>query len=160
MKKTFYYNFKPLNLWLLFNVGITLLVCSCFVCGWRILIYPQMWVILGCVIFSWGVWYYKYIHPQIMAIITDESIKIDHANPVKWEDIDHAEEKIVWCWFKQYRVLALVPKENTNYQYNWLQKHNPFPAFSVPLYGLLTAEDEKEITEIVSEKVKLISMKE
>lgn len=159
MKKTFYYNFKPLNLLLLFNTGITLLVGSCFWCGWRILLYPQMWIIIGSVIFSWGVWYYKYIHPQTMAVITDESIKIDHTNPIKWKDIDHAEEKDVYCCFKKHRVLALIPKENIDYRYNWLQKHNPFPEFSIPLYGLLIPEDEKEITNIVSQKVKLISLK-
>ena len=107
MNRTFYYNFKPLNLWLLFNIAITLLVGSCFLCGWRILLYPQMWIIIGSVIFSWGVWYYKYIHPQTMAVITDESIKIDHTNPIKWKDIDHAEENDVYCCLRKHRVLAL-----------------------------------------------------
>lgn len=159
MKKTFYYNFKPLNLLLLFNIGITLLVGSCFWCGWRILLYPKMWIIIGSVIFSWCVWYYKYIHPQTMAVITDESIKIDHTNPIKWKDIDHTEEKDIYCCFKKHRVLVLITKENIDYRYNWLQKHNPFPEFSIPLYGLLTPENEKEITKIVSQKVKLISLK-
>ena len=153
--KVFYYNFKPWNLWLLFNIALTLLVGSCLMCGWRILLYPQMWIIFGTVIFSWSLWYYKYIHPQVMAVITDKSIKIDHTNPLKWKDIDYAQEKEVVCCFKKYRVLALIPKKNINYKYNWLQKHNPFPEFSIPLYGLLTPENEKEIVKIVSKKVKI-----
>jgi hypothetical protein len=124
-------------------------------CGWRILLYPQMWIIFGCVFFSWGVWYYKYIHPQTMAVITDESIKIDHTNPIKWKDIAYAEENDVYCCFKKHRVLALIPKENIDYRYNWLQKHNPFPPFSIPLYGLLKKEDEEELVSLVLKKVKL-----
>lgn len=156
MEKKIYYNFKPLNLWLLFNIVITLLVVSCAFCGRGIWAYPQTWVILGTVVFSWAVWYYKYIHPQTMAVVTDESIKIDHSNPLKWQDIDHAEERDVNCCFTPHRVLALIPKKNIDYKYNWLQKHNPFPEFSIPLYGLLTAEDEKEIVKIVAAKVKII----
>lgn len=153
MNKTFYYNFKPLNAFLLFNIVITALVGSCFMCGWQILYWPQMWVLIGTVLFSWGVWYYKYIHPQVMAVVTDQSIKIDHTHPLKWQDISYAEIKDVPCCFKKYRVLSLVPKENVDYKYLWLQKHNSFPPFSIPLYGLMTKDDEDKISEIVAKKV-------
>ena len=156
--KVIYYNFKPLNLWLLFNIIITLAVCAWFMCDKPVIFYPQMWILFGTVIFSWILWFYKYIHPQVMAVITNDSIKIDHTNPLKWKDIDYAQEKDVDCCFRKHRVLALIPKKNTDYKYNWLQKHNPFPEFSIPLYGLLTPENEKEIVKIIAEKVKIKQM--
>ncbi len=76
--KVIYYNFKPLNLWLLFNIIITLAVCVWFMCDKPVIFYPQMWILFGTVIFSWILWFYKYIHPQVMAVITNDSIKIDH----------------------------------------------------------------------------------
>ena len=155
MNKTFYYNFKAFNLWLLFNIIITVLTGLCFIEGWQIILYPQMWTIIGSVIFSWAMWYYKYVHPQTMAVINDESIKIDHTAPLKWKDISHAKEVDVWCFFRKRHVLSLVPKKNIKYQYNWLQRHNPFPPFSIPLYGLMTPKDEKEIVKSVAKKVKL-----
>lgn len=155
MNKKFYYNFKPLNAWLIFNLIITLLVGSCFMCGWQVLFWPQMQVLIGTVLFSWGTWYYKYIYPQIMAVVTDESIKIDHTNPLKWQDIDYAQEQDVFCCFRKYRVLALIPKKDISYKYIWWQKYNCFPAFSIPLYGLLTKEDEKELMSLIAKKVKL-----
>lgn len=49
--------------------------------------------------------------------------------------------------------MTLVPKDGISYRYNFLQKHNgDFTPFAIPLYGLLSPEDEKEIAEIVAEK--------
>lgn len=158
-QKIYYYNFKPLNAWLVFNILITLLIGSCFVCGTRVWLYPQMYVLCGVVLFSWAVWYYKYIHPQIMAVITDESIKIDHNNPLKWEDIAYAEERDVYCFFKPHRVIALVPHDDIDYKYNLMQKHNPFPAFAIPLYGLLSPQDEAELIALIDKKIGLKHLK-
>ncbi|MBR1825699.1 MAG: hypothetical protein IJ770_03835 [Alphaproteobacteria bacterium] len=156
MNKTYYYNFKPLNAWLCFNILITLLIGSCFLCGARIWLYPQMYVLVGAVLFSWGVWYYKYVRPQVMAIITDESIKIDHNNPLKWSDIAYAEEREVYCCFKMRKIIALIPHDGIDYKYNWLQKHNAgFTAFSIPLYGLLSKQDEAELTALIDKKIGL-----
>lgn len=153
MEKTFYYNFKPFNGFLLFNIIYTLLVCSCFMCGWQILFWPQMWALSAAALFSWCVWFYIYVHQQTVAVVTEESIKIDHTNPLKWQDIDYAEIVDVSCCFKKYRVLSLVPKKNISYKYLWWQKYNSFPLFSIPLYGLLSKADEAELTEIVAKKV-------
>ena len=63
------------------------------------------------------------------------------------------EEKDVRCCFRNCRVLTLVPKDGISYRYNFLQKHNgDFTPFAIPMYGLLSPEDEKEIAEIVAEK--------
>ena len=156
MNKIYYYNFKPLNAWLIFNLLITFSIGLCFFCDAQIRLYPQMYVLFGVVLFSWSIWYYKYIHPQIMAVVTAESIKIDHNNPLKWSDIAYAEERKVFCCFKMRKIIVLVPHDNIDYQYNWLQKHNAgFTAFSIPLYGLLSAQDEQELTELVSRKIGL-----
>ncbi|MBR6356426.1 MAG: hypothetical protein IKR92_06200 [Alphaproteobacteria bacterium] len=159
-KKIYYYNFKPLNAWLVFNVIITLLIGSCLFCGSNIWYYPQVPVLIGVVIFSWIMWWYKYIHPQIMAVITDESIKIDHNNPLKWKDIAYAEECEVYCFFKPHKVIALVPHDGIDYKYNWMQKNNPFPAFSIPLYNLLSPQDEAELTALIDKKIGLKKLKQ
>ena len=51
--------------------------------------------------------------------------------------------------------ILLKPKENIEYRYNWLQKHNCcFGPFAIPLYGILTPEDEEEIMKLVAGKIK------
>lgn len=47
----------------------------------------------------------------------------------------------------------MIPKEGIDYKYNFLQKHNgEFTPFSVPLYGILSKEDEEKIVEVIAEK--------
>lgn len=154
-EKIFYYHFKRLNAWLIFNLILTGLIVSCLFCH-RVWFYTQMYVIVGVVIFSWLVWIYKYVLPQKMAVVTDESITIDHNAPLKWRDIAAAEIREIYCCLQKRKILVLLPKEGIDYQYNWLQKHNAgFTAFSIPLYGILTPEDERELTEIVTDKIGL-----
>lgn len=155
MSKVFYYNFKWFNAWFIFNIVLTLLILSCMFCP-QIMFYKQMYIIIGAVVFSWLVWAYKYLYPQKMAIITDESIKIDHNAPLKWADIVAAEEREIYCCFKKRKIIVLLPRDNLDYPYSWLQKHNPgFTAFSIPLYGLLTTKDEAEIRKIIEQHVKI-----
>lgn len=155
MQKIIYYNFKWFNAWFIFNLILTLLIVSCLFCP-RIMFYSQMYVIIGVVIFSWLMWAYKYLYPQKMAIITDESIKIDHTAPLKWGDVIAAEEREIFCCFKKRKIIVLIPRKGLDYPYNWLQKHNPgFTAFSVPLYGLLSPQDEAEIRKIIEQHVKI-----
>lgn len=159
-KKIFYYNFKPFNAWLVFNILLTLAIILCFLSCNKVYLYFQMYVIAGVTLFSWIAWYYKYIHPQIMAIITEEYIKLDHTNPLKWSDIAYAEERDVYCCCKTRRIIVLVPHDGINYKYNWLQKHNAwFTPFSIPLYGLLSKEDETEISTIIDKKIGIRRLK-
>lgn len=158
MQKIIYYNFKWFNAWFIFNIALTLLVLSCLFCP-QIMFYKQMYVIIGAVVFSWLVWAYKYLYPQKMAIITDESIKIDHSAPLKWADIVAAEEREIYCCFKKRKIIVLLPRDNLDYKYSWLQKHNPgFTAFSIPLYGLLSPRDEAEIRKIIEQHIKIKSL--
>ena len=160
-EKVFYYNFNWLNGWFVLNVvlfivlGHCLYTCPCLLC------WPQTIILLAVFLFSVAVWAYKYLFKHKMAVITDENITIDHCKPLKWKDIASAEERMVYCCFKHRKILVLVPKENIDYQYNFLQKHNcDFTPFSIPLYGLLTPEDEVEICKIVAKKIKIKKMPE
>lgn len=155
-EQIFYYDFKWFNAWFIFNLLISVLIGYGLLFCPHICVYSQMYVLIGVVIFSWLVWAYKYLYPQKMAVITAESIKIDHTAPLKWTDIKAAEEREVYCCFKKRKIIALLPKDNLDYPYNWLQRQNTgFTPFSVPLYGLLSPQDEQAIADIIEQHVKI-----
>ncbi len=151
MSKTYYYHFNKFDtiFWAMLIVFIMALGCSwCYCYGFCCL---YVWLIFGMMALLWC---YKHIKHKAV-VITDESIKIDHCNPLAWKDIKSAEVKTVRMGGRDYKILSLEPKENIEYRYNWLQNHNCcFGPFAIPLYGILTNEDEKEIEKIVMEKVK------
>ena len=159
MSKTYYYHFKKFNFWLVLNL---LLLCKMLWC-WHyypfIRFYPQtpwFFVLIGVSFVLWG---YKYLLKHPLAVVTDKDIKIDHCQPLAWKDIASAEERIIRCCGKK-KILVLLPKKNLKYNYNFLQKHNSdFTPFSLPLYGILTPEDEEELTDLVAKKVKIKKLK-
>lgn len=135
--KSFYYKFNPLNFWTILNlvlmIGFVYAVYNCYClvyCPW------QTWFMLGGLGVSTALWMYKFALKHRMALIDDKSIKIDHCEPIAWDDIESAEEKIVRCGFKNRKVIILKPKKGIKYKYNFLQKHNAgFSPFSIPLYA-------------------------
>ena len=136
-EKIFYYRFNKLNAWLILNLALTITLvywgvrCPC------LLFWGQTQVLLGVCLLSWLAWGWKYVLKNKAVVVDDEG----------------TEEKDVRCCFRNCRVLTLVPKDGISYRYNFLQKHNgDFTPFAIPLYGLLSPEDEKEIAEIVAEK--------
>ena len=162
MKEIIYYRFKKgfwAWVWLAFDLVVLAGLFKCLCCPisylytWQIL---TLMIIIGAHL---GVWLYKYAAENEMAVINDNDIKIDHNNPVAWKDIAYAEEKMVRCCGKDRKVLSLVPHDGIDYKYNWLQNHNPFPAFSIPLYGIISKEAEAEIIKIVDKKVGIKSAK-
>lgn len=103
-----------------------------------------------------GLWVYKNLWRQKAVVITDNDIKIDHTNPLPWKDIQNAEIQTVLLCGGEMKILSLIPKKNIQYHYNYLQRHNgAFGAFPVPLYGILTPVDEREIIQIVKKYVKI-----
>ena len=153
-EKVFYYKFNKLNSWLCFNIAYFIVILHCVICCPRLLLWPQTQVFVGAFVFSVFAWCYKYVIKHKCAVITAESIKIDHTQPLKWQDIESAEIRYVWCCFKKRKILVLTPKPDIDYKYNFLQKHNnPFTPFSIPLYGILSLADEQELTAIVITKV-------
>ena len=153
-QKIFYYHFHWLDGWFVFNTVLTILIgCKMFVCP-CVFLFVQTYIILALVLLSDLLWIYKHCARLQAVLINDEGIKIDHNNLLKWSDIAYAEETDILCGFKKRRIISLVAKENIDYQYNFLQKHNCFPPFSVPLYGILTPDDETQLREIIAKKVK------
>ena len=71
-----------------------------------------------------------------------------------WKDIKKVEIKTVHMGCKNYKILSLIPKDKIKYHYNLLQKYSCFGPFAIPLYGILTPADEKEMTKLVKGKVK------
>jgi len=158
-QKIFYYSFNKTNL--LFAMTLLLTVMALSILRWCPYIYLlwQMQVFALLVVFFWGVWFLLYVVKHKMLIINDDSIKIDHCNPLKWKDIDHAEIQRVRYCICEKSVIALIPKKKIKYQYNFLQKQlmkrgNGFPAFSIPLYEIVSPADAIEIYNIIAEKIK------
>ena len=175
----FYYRFNRLNAWFIFNMAFLVTMVygmTCWPClifwvqtqghhtsmlrpgGWPCLIFwVQTQVLIGVLLFSWIAWGYKYLIKHPAVVIDDDGITIDGCRPLFWKDVKNAEEKTVKCCFKKYKVIVLNPKEGIEYKYNFLQKHNcGFSAFSIPLYGILSREDEAEITKRIALKTTLI----
>ena len=153
-KQIFYYNFNKINAWLILNLALSITLiywgikCVC------LLYWIQTQILIGLCVISWLGWIWKYILKHQAVEVDDEGIKLDLSDKLKWKDIKSIEEKEVRCCLKTYKVMILRPKENVEYHYNFLQKHNgEFTPFAVPLYGILSKEGEKTIVEIIKHKI-------
>ncbi len=158
MKKSqeFYYNFKPINAWLFFNILFTIGLLHCVFCWPSLVLWRQTQILIATFLFSWGVWGYKYLKKHRVALITEESISIDHCEKLYWKDVKHAEERVVRCFFHKMKVIVLIPRKNIEYKYNFLQKHNgDFTPFSLPLYDAVSQKDAEKMIKLVEEHVKL-----
>lgn len=145
-QKIFYYHFKrnDNSLWAMI-IAFVLLALTCFSS-------PLMWGVFLIAALIWG---YKHVYKLPAVVITDKNIKIDHSTPVAWKDIKTAKIQSGHMCGKDYKILSLIPKKGITYHYNWLQKHNSiFGPFPIPMYGVLTPQDEKEIMRLVKAKVK------
>ncbi len=156
-QKVFYYHFKPFNFWLLLNVVMTLVFGYC--CARCNLLYTAyFYILIVLMIYSWGAWIFKHFFKQRLALITDEYIQIDHSQPLFWKDVVNAEEKIVKCGFKEFKLIILNAKSDIKYKYNLLQKC--VDPFSLPLYDVIKKEDAVALQNITADKVKYISLSE
>ena len=153
--KIFYYHFNWLNGWFVLNAVLIIMFAYCAIACPCVLMFSQTPILLGVLFFSIGFWVYKYICRHQAVLITDSGIKIDHTQMLRWKDVAAAEKCDILCCFKKRRIISLVPKDGIDYHYNYLQKHNCFPPFSVPLYCILTPEDEAELEKMIASKVKI-----
>lgn len=149
MEKQFYYPFKKFDI--------------CFFC-WLIeflfILYTKIYspFILFLFFITGALWGYKTLVKHVAVEITDEYVKIDKSEPLYFKNIKSAEIKEVRLCGKNKKILSLTPKKNIKYNYSYLQLNNcDFGPFPIPLYGILTKEDEKEIVELISKKVKMKS---
>ncbi len=152
----FYYHFEPIGGWFILNAvmlitfGYWSVVCPC------LLYWSQMQVLLSVTAFSWLAWGWKNFAKHRLAVFDGKSITIDNCQPLFWKDIKAAEERMVRCGLRKYRVIVLIPKDGIDYKYNFLQKHcGNFTAFSLPLYNVVTPDDAAEMIELVNKKVKI-----
>lgn len=154
-EKIFYYKFNRVNAWLMLNLALTITLAYWSIRCVCLLYWIQTQILIGVCVFSWLAWGWKYLLKHRAVVIDGEGIKLDYSRKLPWKDIARTEEKEVRCGFRRYKVLTLVPKKGIDYEYNFLQRHNgEFTPFAIPLYGLLSSEDEKEIVKIVKSKVK------
>lgn len=154
MQKTYYYSFPKKNLWLTVNLLLAAMIAGCAYSCPCIFFFDETAYIIGAVALSILAWIYFYLFKHKMAVVTDDYIQIDHTAPLYWKDIKTAEERDVFCCCKKRKILVLVPKDNIDYKYNFLQKHNgAFTPFSIPLYGVISSQDEEELREVVKKKV-------
>ena len=152
--KTFYYHFNHFDFWLFFNTVATYLCISCCLKYKYLIYWPHTHIFLFSIGISWLLWIYKHFCKHALAVITDESIKIDYCNPLPWSDIESAEERMIRMGFKKIKVIIIKPKPDIDYHYNFLQKHNgAFTAFSLPLYPVITIDDAIELRRLITEKV-------
>lgn len=159
--KYFYYKFGAIDTLLILNLLITIMLVHCCTKFSGLFYWWQIKVLIGVVLLSSLIWAYKHLIKHQLAAIDDDSIKIDHCQPLRWNDIENAEERIVRCGFKKLKVIILNPRNNIDYKYNFLQKHNgEFTPFSIPLYEVISKQDAQELTNIISKKVKLIKLEE
>ena len=145
-QKKFYYTSSKWDIFLL--IASIELVLLCTICTENKLMWFAFLITLA-------VWICKHFLKNPAVIITDNNIKIDFSHPIAWTDIENAEIKEVRLCGKNKKILSLNPKQHINYKYSYLQKNNcSFGPFPIPLYGILSQEDEEEIIKIVKEKVK------
>lgn len=153
-KQIFYYKFNKVNAWLILNLALTITLSYWSIKCVCLLYWIQTQILIGLCVFSWLGWIWKYVLKHQAIMVDEEGIKLDLSDKLKWSDIKSIEEKEVCCCLKKYKVLILHPKENIGYHYNFLQKHNgEFTPFAVPLYGILSEDDEKTVVEIIKQKV-------
>ena len=105
--KTYYYHFNK------FDKTFVAMVLGLVILAWMGFQCPCSWAIFILLILIWG---YKNLMKQKAVVITDKSIKIDHCEPIAWDDIESAEEKIVRCGFKNRKVIILKPKKGIKYK--------------------------------------------
>ncbi len=153
-KQIFYYKFNKVNAWLILNLALTItLIYWSFKCV-CLLYWIQTQILIGLCVVSWLGWIWKYALKHQAVMVDEEGIKIDLSDKLKWSDIKSIEEKEVSCCLKKCKVMILHPKENIEYHYNFLQRHNgEFTPFAVPLYGILSEDDENTVVEIIKQKV-------
>lgn len=155
-EKVFYYTFKKFGTWTVLNIVLCAML-ACVLFRFPCMIFcPPTQILLVLFVVSLTGWFWRTFAKHRLAVVTDDYIKIDSCAPLYWKDVETAEEREVFCCLKKRKIIVLVPKDGTDYRYNFLQKHNgPFTPFSIPLYGIVSNADVQALSEIVEQKVGL-----
>ncbi len=157
----FYYDKNKLSqLTLLYSV-ITLFVASSTDC-------LAQKGLLSCCCIKWGLFItlvlcllalisslYVLLFPQKLAVVTNKSIKIDHNEPLLWQDVEVAEE-LRTNSYSPRSIIRLIVRKDAKYNLTFMQKlckNNLYTPFSIPLYAM-TKEDVEKIRELVKKHTK------
>ena len=147
----FHYDYRQLLILAMFNIVLTctLFVLSKFIAQNNIITtaiqFYMLVFVMVLTLLSLAGSLFVVISPLNLAIVTDETIKIDHNQPLRWEDIEIAKEFVVNCFFKR-PVIVLQLKQGVEYKLTFMQKickNHKFTAFSIPLYAMSNKEAEK-----------------
>ena len=157
----FYYDKNKLALLTLIYSIITLLIAglgdylalkgylNCYCIQWALII-TQILCLLALISSIFVLWF-----PQKLAVITNKSIKLDHNEPLLWQDIEVAEEIKTNCYSPR-AIIRLIVRKDAKYKLTFMQvlcKKNLYTPFSIPLYAM-SKEDVEKIREIVKKHTK------
>lgn len=161
-KEVIYYKFKKNYVWLVLNLLILYFLINCAVKHPMLWHWDQMQIMLGLFSTTLLMWSWKYLCKIPVAVISEESIKIDHCHPLAWKDIAGAQYRTAHCCFKKLPIIVLYPRAKLQYKYNFLQKmiiDSDFTAFSIPLYDI-SKEDHEKVAKLLTQYLGKIEKEE
>lgn len=98
------------------------------------------------------------LFPQKLATINSKSIKIDHNEPLMWQDVEIAEE-IQTNKLTKRTIIVLHTRKDTTYKLTFMQKlckNSIYTPFSIPLYAM-TNEDAIAIRKLIQKHTKYVT---
>ena len=150
--KKFYYSRKKLGLYLLFNVLLLTLAIL-----FTLTVFPEYPVVYyfaigSCLLSVMGA-LIVFLLPFPLAIISEDSIKIDRAAPLPWASVRSVRKVRLGKGIFRKSILRLTPRSLGNYHLTLMQKisaKSQFGSFSIPLYAM-NNKDAKKIEEVIRE---------
>ena len=149
-KQIFYYSRLKLGYYLLFNIGLMVLA---LLFTWTI--FPNYrpvfyFAISACALSILSALIVFFARFAVVSI-TDEALKIDHNQPLKWSQIQKIEKITTGEWYYAKDFLKITPINIKGYKMTFMQKlseKSPFGAFSVPLYAM-NKKDAKKVEKLI-----------
>ena len=164
-EEVFYYSQKALVLltlvygvvaFLVYAIANGLLRCGCLESGNAFFVLVCITMVLT--VLALGSAVLVMIFPPRVALVTSQTIKIDHNAPLFWKDVKLAEEKYSSSLSRR-TIIALHLREDANYPLTFMQKlcrYNVFTPFSLPLYAI-DKKDADRLRELVKKHCKYVN---
>ena len=156
-KQAFYYSRRKLGMYLLFNLGLLALA---ILFTWSIFPdYPPVYYFaLTTCSLSILSSLFVFLVPLPLALIDNQSIKIDRNQPLLWSQIKKVEKVELRHLGFSRQILRITPQKIDDYHMGIMQKivgHSQYGSFSIPLYAMqddAAKKIEKLIREHLSNK--------
>ena len=153
-KQIFYYSRRKLGYYLLFNLGLMILA---LLFTWSI--FPKYepvyyFALITCCISILSALFVFLIRFSVVTT-TDEGIKIDHNNLLKWSQIKKIEKITMDEYLFAKEFLKITPQKINHYKMSFMQilnRHSRFGPFSVPLYAM-EEKDAKKVEKLIKERI-------